>query len=244
MTTVAAPAAITRSVPRRRPTEHACRAALLVLLGALTTAAWLVGVRTSTYDDLRAGLRDGTVTDVTVTGSLEGSGALDRSEQGWVHPTLTWREGRTTHTTTVLQVARAADQGDATRADADTGAVVGGIVPALRAVDPGVRVEAREPHGVQTWATVGSYELPGLGWFAAWCVVVGLALGLLVSGTQPRWATRWGWFWVLAATDGTAFLLLLATFALAGWQAHVPGERRLNGWLAALVVAPALAAVT
>lgn len=109
---------------------------------------------------------------------------------------------------------------------------------------PGVRIQAREQHGFHTWATVGPYELPGLGWFAAWCVVVGLTLALLVSGTQPRWATRWGWFWVLGATDGTAFLLLLAVFVVAGWRPHLPGRWRLNGWLAALVVAPVLAALT
>lgn len=92
-----------------------------------------------------------------------------------------------------------------------------------------------------------------------WSDLAGLAtLILLIVGPQPRWATKWAWFWLLGVGPLTAVFLLLEPVPV--WQsepARARPSRLTGGWafllaifsgiivsvLASLVVLPWLAAM-
>lgn len=66
------------------------------------------------------------------------------------------------------------------------------------------------------------------------------ALILLVAGDRPRWATRWAWFWVVAAVP-PAWLVYLVLEPLPVWAnrpAVAPRTRLSGGWafFAAVIV--------
>ncbi|NPC98979.1 hypothetical protein [Nocardioides sp. zg-DK7169] len=76
------------------------QAVAVLLLGAwlaLLTFSVLEGHRASSYDDLRAAIRDGDVSAVEVSPGLRGRGS--------VTVRITWREGWVDHTTTVIEAS-------------------------------------------------------------------------------------------------------------------------------------------
>ena len=59
-------------------------------------------------------------------------------------------------------------------------------------------------------------------------------VGLLVSGREPRFATRWAWFWLLCMGPLTPIMSIL--FLLQGMTARPEDRRRLTGGWAFLIL--------
>ena len=58
-----------------------------------------------------------------------------------------------------------------------------------------------------------------------------VTLGLLIFGPQPRWATKWAWFWLLGIGPMSAVFLLLEPVPV--WQngpAYARPSRLTGGW--------------
>lgn len=76
---------------------------------------------------------------------------------------------------------------------------------------------------------------PGATWH--WSGIAALvALFLIITGPQPRLATRWAWFWLWAVLPPTS-LLFVALEPAPLWQrvASEPAHRRVTGGWALLV---------
>ncbi len=104
------------------------------------------------------------------------------------------------------------------------------------------------------WTPPGGTTLT-IDWAGSGLVYLAILI-LLISGPQPRWATKWAWFWLLNVGPMAAVFLLLEPVPV--WQSEPVFARRsrlTGGWalllalfggailgaLAALVVLPWLA---
>lgn len=186
----------------RRPVD------LFLVLRVLLVAGWAVvaaatltlGERESSLDDLTAALADGHVHQVTVAGGLR------PGSTGFTTQQVRWRGGPVAYVAEVVQRS----PHDAARGNVPSG------LPVVRQ-DIGDRLEQRFPDIAVTRApvryagsTLGEWRVPD------WVAVSGFALFvltlvLLAGGPEPRWATRWGWFWTMALAPPfgiPAYLLL------------------------------------
>ncbi|MBB2892973.1 hypothetical protein [Flexivirga oryzae] len=92
-----------------------------------------------------------------------------------------------------------------------------------------------DPGASSTYRTTYGTSL-GLGMTATFVA----ALFVLINGPQPRWATRWGWFWLILnpALVVTLPLFLLASGPLRPTDHPEPptGRRLTGGWAFLLAV--------
>ncbi|MBA8802106.1 hypothetical protein FB382_000397 [Nocardioides ginsengisegetis] len=177
-------------VPRgRRPVD------LFLVLRVLLAVGWTVvacvtlalGERESSIDHLAAAIADGHVHEVTVAGGLR------PGSTGFATQQVRWRSGFVPYVAEVVQRS----PGDAAGGDLPSG------VPVVRQ-DIGERLAQRSPDVEVTRVPV-RYAGSTLGkwWVPDWVAISGFALValtlvLLARGPEPRWATRWGWFWTMA----------------------------------------------
>lgn len=209
------------------------RYGLLAAVAALLGSGVVLGSAPSSLADLRAGVADGRVHEVTVSGSLP-PGAT-----GFATVSLSWRDGGRNRFAEVVQVS---DPTTSSPGDEDGREVVTQDVKrTLLSLDPSLAIVS------DAWpdqrATFAGWRVPG--WFPAAALVAWfLAVALLVNGPQPWWATRWAWFWMLfsPAAVVTVPVFLLVSGPPPGIAATGPPGRRLTGGWAFLlmcVVGPA-----
>lgn len=198
------------------------RMVLLAGVATLAAAAWLVGVAPASYGSLTRALADGSVQQVTV------AGAMPPGVQGYGLVTINWRlHGHRVRS----EVEQISGSGDAD--DQQLPKVTGDIDAALRAVAPGHQLRIR--HVAQprsSWALAG-WTVP------AWAILLAAAVWLgtlfvIVNGPEPRWATRWSWFWLLLCP--LAFLAVPIFHLVSGplrprvSPRQQPGRRLTGGW--------------
>ncbi|MFC7491090.1 MULTISPECIES: hypothetical protein [unclassified Knoellia] len=204
----------------------------LVLLGSL----WGEGLRGSTFEDLRADIRDGLVQEWYAADRLnEGHLGFMQAEQAPLDGPI-GAEGSTGTTT--------APEGDPT----------GGIL-VWRTWESGWHVAAAGA-GVGSWGEMSSEATPesqalvedlreagvsmrpfAFGGMSALekVAVLGAALvflGLLM-GAAPRVGTRWFWFWLFVNAPLALGLIAYAVTELIGFRRRPdpPLTRRLSGWM-------------
>ncbi|MCV2392707.1 hypothetical protein OEB99_00145 [Actinotalea sp. M2MS4P-6] len=80
--------------------------------------------------------------------------------------------------------------------------------------------------------TLREQALASGGWHVGWAGLAGLVtLVLLITGPQPRWATKWAWFWLLGVGPMTVVFLLVEPVPV--WQespAYTRPWRLTGGW--------------
>ncbi|WP_380175830.1 hypothetical protein ACFEMC_09695 [Kineococcus sp. DHX-1] len=195
----------------------------------LATSWW--GEHPATVSDLQDDVLSGRLSRVEVSGGLE------RGSSGTALQEVRWRAGWRTHHAQV-QLTAGTGQPTTTTTDDD-----GSPLPAtdrdlgalVRGWDPQVRVDrVGYASGVSSSATVLGVQVPG--WVGVLTVAQWLgAVFLLVRGGEPRWVSRWGWFWLFALPFGVT-VFLLSSGPLPGGR-HVPaGPGRLGGWKAFVVM--------
>lgn len=203
------------------------RGVLLLWLGVLVVATLLTGSRPASLDQLQRGLGSGEVTQVHLVGGLE-PGAV-----GQAHVDILWHDGLLPRHTTVQQVSRDADSQSQLSSDiplvgADLAAELTGWTPA------GVLEVTREHAFSGSYGAVSDWRV------ANWVALTGVAWAmvtfvLLVSGPEPRLATRWAWFWLLYGAGPLALgAYLLVGLPRAGAPLR-PAGIRLRGGLAFLL---------
>jgi hypothetical protein len=201
-------AAVEPGVAQCQPTDpwspSARRSRLLLVIGwgLWTVVALLVGERQVSLADLEAAVSAGAVHEVRVEGGLGPNG------HGFSTVEVHWRRGLVGQTTEIIEARpRSRAPGRSDRGDA-TAVIEGDLGARLSALQPGLRVE----HVARTGAHSSFMGFREPGW-VAW-PLLGLVLATLMSlvGSPEPWrATRWAWFWLLAANPvGVAAYLLLA----------------------------------
>lgn len=221
---------VTRRTPRWLVWHGRLSLALLAALLVFAAVVPAVGARSASLSDLRAAIEAGRVDQVSVTGALP-PGATGSST---AH--LLWQDGLIARVTTVLHLSdgwhatppRLADL-DHLVGDMGHELSVGGKHVSLRAV---TRVQ-----GPGDSTSLAGWHLP------LWMSPVGgvlwvVAVLLLATGPEPRWATRWAWFWAFITPLGVVALPLFAlgSVPLPGRPApRPPGHRLTGGWAFLLV---------
>lgn len=191
----------------------------------------LTGSQRSEIGDLVGEVASGEVTQVEVVGDLDATG-----RQGEHTVELRWRDWRDRHAE--VRVVRGSPDGSSHPGDR---AYVTSQDPRelLLAVAPDLTIVERPWSGTSggtfmDWRVSGSWVLVGL---VAWLLV----LLLLVSGPEPRRATRWAWFWIWAlGTPVGALAFLLLGGPLSSDPVRPSGRRLTGGWafvLAAFLLA-------
>jgi hypothetical protein len=221
--------------PRREPRMLAAVSAWLLLAACLVllVIGLVAGERVSTYDELRAAVAAGDVDEVVVTGGLDG-GFIGRQTV-----TVHWREG------VFRYQAPAVEQHPQRRTDTRAGvAVVDSVQADLAEQHSGVQVE-RRPHDYPDYNEVFGWRLPA--WTQTATVVIALVgLLLLIGGPEPRGATRWAWFWLMAVAPPLGFLAFLVISGFLSPRPRTALGYRLTGgkaFLLAFLVSAALDAV-
>jgi hypothetical protein len=211
---------------------------LLLILGWLVTTAAVVvqGERRSSLDDLQAAIDRGEVTHVSERGAVV-SGGRDTST---VH--LAWRSGGMRYFATATQYRGRYEERRAPEGAPNI--IVGDLADQLSQGGADVRVQ---PNLRTTAPSAFSYT--PWGWHVfGWLVYVSVALLLitlrvLVVAERTRGASRWGWFWLIAAAPIPFSLAYLALGEQAVWSSISGREPPKLGGVAAFLLATALAAV-
>lgn len=177
---------------------------LVVLVGTA-----LVGERPSSLQALERGIAAGDVQTVRMTDGLPADA------RGKRYVELHWRDGLLRHVTRVVETARPERSSGAEPQDRSevavpvTATVAPGLRDRLTALRPGLEVERTE------FATYGRTVLGWRldSWVGDLVVIAGICTALLLFGSPQPWrATRWAWFWLLAAVPliGVPAYLLLS----------------------------------
>jgi hypothetical protein len=192
---------------------------------AATTLA--LGERSSSLDELQAEIADGHVSRVEV------SGILHPGSRGFTTQQVRWQRGPVGFVAEVVQ--RSPEGHVRPRSNPDLPVLredVGTLLQRQHQDLSVTRSAVRHPGG-----SMGDWLMPG--WVVALALVLGLlTLGLLMGGPEPRWATRWGWFWfvALAPPFGVPAYLILGR---PRERVPVGTDKRVTG-LPALVMATVL----
>ncbi|MCY4728782.1 hypothetical protein NYO98_21050 [Nocardioides sp. STR2] len=203
---------------------------IAVLFLSAVVLALAAGEKGSDLGRLQEGVARGAVEQVEVEGLLPGG----VSWMGEQPVTLHWTDGvgRYTEVLVINGVDPHEDTGNAGRPY-----VLEDPAQMLKTLDPDVDVTYVGRPG-EVW-TLGGWRVPGA---AGWIAVVAAAATvlLLIGGPQPWRATRWAWFWLVAASGPVgmlAYLLLGGPLGLLRPAARRP--RLAGGWafvLASLVL--------
>ena len=210
------------------------RALLLILTPVILLAALVWGERAATLRDLQDDVEAGKVSRVQVTGVMA-PGAT-----GTVWQEVQWRSGWQRYQVDVQLVAGPQELSTSrtTMTDDDgsplpvTRQDVGALVRQWDSTVPVDRVQHRS--GSSFSGTVLGVGVPG--WVGLLTLFQWLAaVFMLRHGPEPRWVSRWGWFWLSFLPFGvTAFLL--SSGPLPGRRYVEPGPRRLRGGRAFVVM--------
>lgn len=197
----------------------------LALLVLTLIAGPLVGEREGRLGELERAVRTGGTTQVLVESrDLGPDGTPFEIDSGYVTYRLVWREGWQRRFT---EVGREVGTGVTTSSSLPRITVP--VEEMLRDLDPEVQVTFAEPR--TAWSMIGKYQAP-----AGWAVLPLLAgllwLNILISGPEPRLATRWAWFWLAFSP---AVVLVAPAYLLLGAQGATPGAQRLTGGWALLI---------
>lgn len=201
----------------------ACRVALI--------AGWLValavmlslGARHTTFDALIEQVQAGHVHDVQVSSDVP----VSRGEQT---VDLAWRRGLLRYTTTVIET-----RDDQIYIGDDTEDLHFAAADALRTAGAAVQVRPGIQHSFSS--SLMGWRLPT---WAAWLASL-LGLGTLASvcfAPQPRFATRWAWFWLMWGGGAVGLLAYLLLAGPVPFTRAPRNRRRLTaGWALLLAMA-------
>ncbi|MEZ0166530.1 hypothetical protein AB2L27_17360 [Kineococcus sp. LSe6-4] len=206
------------------------RALLLVITPVVLLATLVWGERTATLGDLQADVEAGRVSRVQVTGGTS------PGTTGTVRQDVRWRSGWQAHHVAVQLVTGPREPGTTMTGDD------GSPLPVVRE-DAGARVREwdstvrvdRLDHGSRSSFSATVLGVGLSGWVGVLPLLQWLgAVFLLVNGPEPRWVSRWGWFWLFALPFGVT-VFLLASGPLPGRRPVAPGPGRWRGGKAFVV---------
>lgn len=214
---------VRRRIRRRLTTFDYVRWAMLALWIFVMAVAVTVGDRGSNFGELESVLNNGDVTSVMVTPGLP-SGV-----EGAQIQTIYWRSGLLNHYADVCMVTpnsnSSSSSGDAV--------VRSGYDIATQIADEHPTVTITRSAERYSYGQIYGFQVPSwLLWFAL-AGAVG-TLMVLVSGPEPRRATRWGWFWLITTVVGPPLFLVLAG-PTSQLRSPRGTHRRLTGGWAFLV---------
>lgn len=203
-----------RRARRLLPGTHALRVILALAVAAATLVSLWSWPRDADPADLRQALAAGEVHDVVI-GRAETVGVPWRVEADLLAGQVVWQDDRWRTRTTYL--------------DFEVAELLG-----VRQDAAGTTVtQATRPEGRPFDHDIGD-PLRGVAVLSSLLVLI-----LLVRGPQPRWATKWAWFWLGATPLGLGILAWLALEVPWSRRAHrlpepQPGarEERLTGGIA------------
>lgn len=204
------------------PAWRVLRWTALVLCFLTVVAYLLVGVRQDDYFSLQEALRTSAVDEVVVQSHVTD---LDEPFPGQGSARLQWRDNGQNHSATVWHAGSESllPEGDLPD-DTVSGVIVGALGPELRALNPDVTLTQQERPS--SWGTLGDRNLYG-----PWAVLPGLLWFLtvltMITGPEPRWATRWAWFWLLLSP---AVFVAVPAYLVWGAHGHEGGRRLTGGW--------------
>ena len=206
------------------------RLALLLAVLAFAATVPFVGSRTASLAELQGALEAGRVEQVSVIGALPPGATGSRTAH------IVWQDGPITRVTTVRHLSDGSQGPPHERSDLDH--VLGDLRHQLGVWDKQSSLSVvTETEGPMDRAPMAGWYLPvWMGQVSPWLWVV--AVLLLATGPEPRWATRWAWFW---AFIGPLVVVALPLFALGsvplpGRPApRRPGHRLTGGWAFLLV---------
>lgn len=197
---------------------------LLVGMAGLVVAMLLTGTRPASLEELSSRVAAGDVTRVEVLGGMS------PTAQGSSLAEIRWHDGLLPRYTEVRQVSSGSDDVSTQSVDNRGVAVVGmNLVETLTAQTPDGELDiatGQYPSG--TRAYLFDWNVPV--WVTATAMVSGLAvLVMLITGQEPRLATRWAWFWVFVLLGLAGVLAYLLVGVRRSGQ---PGEgsRLTGGW--------------
>lgn len=203
------------------------RAVLLAALLLLGVATLLTGTRPATYGELQGGIVEGEVTEVGILGAIE------RTGEGEALVELTWHDGLMRRYAVVEQVVGAQSQSwsSPTSSSDATGVIHGDVAVELRGLAPtdGTLTLTSSDHRSGWGGELYGWKVAG------WVAMGGLLMVLpiivtLVSGPEPRLATRWAWFWLLGAGPIAVLAYVALGLPRAGAPTRPEGSRLTGGW--------------
>ena len=211
------------ALPRRRRRTVVRRVLAAVLLLGWVGVMWalvLTGTRTATWDELSTALDSGEVDHATVVGSvLSGEGV-----SGYSVVEVRWRDGLVQRRTDVAQVVGPQEE----RPPRGVHVVKGSVTRALHDIDAGVEIDV-EPLRGGAFTQVLGLRLEGAA--ATAFFLLGLStLMLLVGGPEPERATRWAWFWLMAAAAPIACPAYLLLGGMLRERPQPAPRRFTGGW--------------
>ena len=208
--------------PHRWADWRIVRALLLGVFVIAVAGTWFGGMKHATYSDLRGDVAAGRTHWVGVTGGLPDSAVGD------AQVVLHWRAEGHRNYAEVTQSSTAEDR-------MSLGA--GDIATQLQALAPRHDLTV-ERTGFTTGTEVAGWQPPG--WVLPVVMVLWLATVVaVVNGPQPRYATRWAWFWMIATPVNVVglpmFLAVSAPWRSARAVATRGPQWRLTGGKAFLI---------
>lgn len=226
--TTAPEAGTTTTVPTVSRGWDTWRVALLVWLGAVIVATLLTGTRPASLAHLQGELASGQVTAVTLVGELPPGVVGSASVQ------IAWHDGLMPRYTEVKQVREdpvtffSDTSGTTSFVSSDLTEELTGLTPSGE-----LRVTTQE-HRTGSGGELYGWRVPTWTSFAAMAWLLA-TLFTLVSGPEPRWATRWAWFWLFTGSLGLAMVPFTIFGLPRGGQPVRPRGRRLTGGWAFLI---------
>lgn len=210
-------------VPVVSPGWGTWRVVLLAWLAVVVVAVLLTGTRPASLGDLQRGLASGEVTAVTLVGALE-PGAT-----GQAQPLIFWHDGLLPRYTTVqhhrgFASERQLSQGGIPVVSADLAGELARWTPNgdLDVVSEPVRSVCGTT--IHDWCVPPGTALAAVAWGMVTFVT-------LVAGPQPRRATRWAWFWLLAGLGPVVLVgYLILGLPRPGEPLQPQGRRLTGGW--------------
>ena len=199
-------------------------ARMIVLVGFVALGiAWLILGRVDASDTrLREAVAAGEVQSVDVLGRL------DQPYLGFTTVEVRWRLHGIARSTLVNEVHCRNGTTTCPEAQGADRPSYADVVEGLQALSPDLRVEESDTD-VMTDGTHTTLVFIALALTAAWILI-------LAAGPDPRFATRWAWFWLLSAAPGIIPVVHVIGSAPLRPGAYPPpgprpeGGRLTGGW--------------
>lgn len=205
-----------------------CRIGLLVTLTTIVFGIAVAGAHPASLSDLHVALSAGRVAEIHIVGGLP------PNTTGSAHVEIYWRDDSLGRYTTVQQIREGIhsdDHWEPSRPTSDVPVIRGDLVEMLTSFTPAGQLRiTSEDTSTALGGTVFGWRVP------QWLALASLAWGLavivtLISGPEPRRATRWAWFWLFCGA-GPLALALYPVFGLprASTRFDPLGRRLTGGW--------------
>lgn len=204
---------------------------LVLGLYAVTLVLTVVtGFRVESYSELRSGLQDGAITEVRVEGAFDATEFDANGVQGVTTVRLEWQDGWHRSATEVMQASSMEELRSQGFDPLAGSSIIGDVGEALRHVSPTVEVVSADG-STGIFATAAGWEVHGIPAYLVGLLLISFLI-LVLSGPEPRLATRWAWVWLALSPAG---VVAVPVFLLVGARGRIPGHRRLNGVVAFLL---------